>query len=74
MAGGPERKVMGETAPDDAWLALVPEEALVSPNVPLSAMAPHPATNSVSPSDRSSSGPSRRYIERHSAYTVATTL
>ena len=28
MAGGPGRKVMGETAPDDAWLALVHEEAL----------------------------------------------
>ena len=28
MADGPRRKVMGETAPDHAWLALVREEAL----------------------------------------------
>ena len=37
-------------------------------------IAAMPATNSTSPTGRSSAGPSARYIERHSSNTVATML
>jgi len=38
-------------------------QARAGPNVPLALIAATPVTNSVSPKDRNSSGPSGRYIE-----------
>ena len=49
-------------------------QALARPNVPLALIAACPRTNSVSPNERSAFGPSFRYIEWHSAKTVATML
>ena len=52
----------------------MPAATRVGPYCPLSLMAAMPATNSVSPTGRISTGPSARYIAWHSRNTVATTL
>ena len=52
----------------------MPAATRVDPYWPLSLMAARPATNSVSPTGRISTGPLARYMEWHSMNTVATTL
>src|SRR5271156_2929874 len=47
---------------------------LIGPQPPLALIAAMPATNSISPTGRISTGPLARYIERHSSKTVATML
>ena len=52
----------------------MPVAARVSPYSPLALCAAMPPTNSVSPTGRSDSGPSARYIAPHSTNTVWRTL
>ena len=52
----------------------MPAATRVGPYMPLALIAAWPATNSVSPTGRISTGPAARYIEWHSRNTVATRL
>src|SRR4030095_9558689 len=51
----------------------MPAHTRTSPYRPLALIAATPFTNSVSPTQRSASGPSGRYIAPHSQHTVAQT-